>query len=187
MKTQVTALALAVLTAAFLGSGCESTSSPAAAIDTARGDWEADIAKIKTTAIFYAKQVRTKIPDTDPARAVLEKKYTDAEVSVNLWIQDVQDSIRSGSKPTDSPIYKTRELAANESYSRFVVAAEEAVNLDTRPKWLPLAALAPGVVDFLWKRAVDAANKRAEEAKRVRAEYAARLEQYRLPSFTKAE
>jgi hypothetical protein len=187
VKEKVLTLILVVVPLFLLGSGCQSLPSPAAQIDSNRGDWEADVGRIKTTATFYAKQVRTKVSESDPTRSALEQKYREAMVAVNLWIQDVQDSIRAGRPPTESRLYKLREIAANEKYSRFVIAAEEAVRLDVRPKWLPLAALAPGAVDFLWKRALEAAQKRTDEARRVRAEYAARLDQYRLPDFAKTE
>ena len=187
MKSKVLALALAVSPIAFFGSGCQAPDSPAASIDSARGDWEADIAKIRNTASFYVRQVRDRIPTTDPARAGLEKKYGEAETAVNLWILDVQDSVRAGRKPDTSPVYQRRELAANESYSRFISSAESALDLENKPKFFPLAAMAPGLVDLLWKKLMDAHDKRAQEIQKVRNEYAARLDAYKLPAFGKVE
>lgn len=179
--------ALAVSPFFWFGSGCQAPPSPAAQIDTARGDWEADIAKIRSMATFYARQVRERLPSSDPARAALERKYADAETAVNLWIQDVQDSIRAGRKPDASGVYARRELAANEAYSRFVISAESALDLENKPKFLPLAALAPGLVDMFWKKIVEAQEKRSQEAQRIRGEYAARLDAYKLPAFTKVD
>jgi hypothetical protein len=144
VKRKTLTLTLVVVCLFLLASGCQSLSSPAAQIDSNRGDWEADVGKIKTTATFYAKQVRSKVSESDPTRSALEQKYREARMAVNLWIQDVQDSIKAGRPPSESSLYKLREIAANEKYSRFVISAEEAVELDVRPKWLPLAALAPG-------------------------------------------
>ena len=187
VKRQVLALALVVVPVSFLDSGCQAPPSPAAKIDTARGDWEADIAKIRSTATFYVRQVRERLPSSDPSRATLERKYADAETAVNLWIQDVQDSIRAGRKPDASGVYARRELAANEAYSKFVVSAEAALDLENKPKFLPLAALAPGLVDMFWKKIMEAQEKRSQEAQRLRNEYAARLDAYKLPAFTKVD
>jgi len=187
VRSKVLAFALAVSPVAWFGSGCQAPASPAASIDVDRGDWEADIAKIRNTSSFYVRQVRDRIPTTDPARAALEKKYGEAETAVNLWILDVQDSIRAGRKPDASGVYQRRELAANEAYSRFITSAESALDLENKPKFFPLAAMAPGLVDFIWKKLVDAHDRRTQEIQKMRNEYAARLDAYKLPAFGKVE
>jgi len=110
-----------------------------------------------------------------------------AETAVNLWILDVQDSLRAGRKPASSAVYAQRERSANEAFARFVSSAETALDLDHKPKFLPLATMAPGLIELVWKKLLEAEARHSQEAAKTRNDYAARMDSYKLPSFNKAD
>jgi hypothetical protein len=172
---------------ALAWTGCQHQDSNQPTAVAESGDWEAELAKFRGSATFYARQVKERFPTSDPARALLERQYVAAETAVNLWILDVQDSLRAGRKPASSAVYAQRERSANEAFARFVSSAETALDLDHKPKFLPLATMAPGLIELVWKKLLEAEARHSQEAAKTRNDYAARMDSYKLPSFNKAD
>jgi hypothetical protein len=175
---------LAAMTPVGLFSGCGSQKG---AVPGAQAvDWKSDFLRQRDAVEANVRLAKNTFGANSTEMAESRNRYVRARNTVNLLIDDIQNSIREGRNPMASPFYSGRASEAESavlSFNNYV--AHAALPPDSQSKFLPAAAL-PLITSLggaVWDKIV-AYNAKVEQEHKVALERtAADLNSVRFPEF----
>jgi hypothetical protein len=152
---------------------------------TASADLEADLLKERDRAEFNLNLAKQKLEKNPEALAIAKRKYIEAWRSVNLFIEDIQESIRKGKKPTGSKLFKKRGADAQKALQEFNAHVEKALlPPEKQPKFLPaLIPVATTLAESLWNKLSESIKARSAEKQALREEAAKKLDGVKFRAY----
>ena len=151
-------------------------------------DVEGDLLRARDRVEFNLGQLKKKF-EKDPEKLGQTKlNYTTAWRDSNLFVDDLQKSIRDGKNPKASKLFSQRVERAQKSIDEFNAFADQSLYPpDKKPKFLPtlLAPLATSLIESIFTKINASIKESADERKARREELAAELDKIKFREFEK--